>query len=177
MIQLSSVLLFAVVIFAVIGYLRGFDKEIICTAGVVLAIFTLVQFEPFLADVSDGASNPPATLFYIQALILLVITFFAYQTPPERFVALRAKKSKARDIFQTRALGLLTGAFNGYLVFGSLWYFLDTKNYPLRQISPPPLGSTSADFVGSLPLAWLLQGNLLTLLVIGLFLYILIAII
>jgi len=176
MIQLSSVLWLAIFTFGVIGYLRGFDKELIALSGVILSIFSLVQFNSFFVSVTAGAGNPPRTLFYIQAAIILIVTFFAYQTPPERFAKLRRSRG-ARDLLQTRLLGVLTGGFNGYMVFGSLWYYLHEKGYPLTSILPPAPDSASAGMIDILPLAWLLSGNLLTLFVIGLFLFILIAII
>ncbi|NJL95402.1 MAG: hypothetical protein HC915_17610 [Anaerolineae bacterium] len=71
----------------------------------------------------------------------------------------------------------MTGGFNGYLVIGSLWYFMHVLGYPFSTVLAPAPGSASAGLVESLPLSWLLDGNLLTLLVVGLFLFILIAII
>jgi len=175
MIQLSSILYLAIFTFGIIGYLRGFDKELIALAGIVLSIFTLVQFNTFFTSVAAGAGNPNRTLFYFQAFVILTVTFFAYQTPPGRFVVSGGRR--ARDRLQSQLLGGLAGGFNGYMVFGTLWYYLDEKGYPLDSITPPTLGTSSADLIDALPLTWLLQGNLLTLLVIGLFLFILIAII
>ncbi|NDJ85742.1 MAG: hypothetical protein GYB66_07640, partial [Chloroflexi bacterium] len=72
----------------------------------------------------------------------------------------------------------LMGGFNAYLVFGSLWYFMDQLGYPLSpQITAPSPNSSSADMVSNLPLVWMQEGNLLTIFVIALFLFILIAII
>ncbi|NJL95401.1 MAG: hypothetical protein HC915_17605 [Anaerolineae bacterium] len=48
MIQLATVLYLGVFTFGVIGYLRGFDKELVALSGVVLALFVLVQFQGFL---------------------------------------------------------------------------------------------------------------------------------
>ena len=177
MVQLISVLYLAIFTFAVIGYLRGFDKELIAMSGIVLAIFSLVQFNDFFISVTSGAGNPQRTLFYIQAFMILAVTFFAYQTPPERFAKLRSGSRSRRDALQNRLLGVLMGGFNGYMAFGSIWYYLDINGYPLTSIQAPVLNTASANFVGNLPLAWLLSGNLLTLFVIGLFLFILIAII
>lgn len=176
MIQLSSVLWLTIFTFALIGYLRGFDKELIATSGIVLALFTLVQFNDFLVTLTSGAGNPLQALFYLQAILVLVVTFFAYQTPTDR-LTIRGSRNRARGETQSRLLGVLTGGFNGYLVFGSLWFYLDEKGYPIDSISPPQIGTASQGLVDSLPLSWLLEGNLLTLLVIGLFLFILIAII
>lgn len=176
MIPLSSVLWLAIFTFAIIGYLRGFDKELVAAAGILLALFTLIQFDEFFASLASSADNPLRSLFYLQAVILLIVTFFAYQTPPGR-LALRGTRFAGRDVMQNRLLGALAGGFNGYLVFGSLWYFLAVKGYPLEQITPPQADSASAGLADNLPLSWLLEGNLLTLFVIGLFLFILIAVI
>lgn len=179
MIQLSSVLWLGIFTFGVIGYLRGFDKELVALSGIILALFTLVQFNSFFESVAANADNPGRTLFYLQTIILLAVTFFAYQTPPEKFINITSKRS-GRDALQTHILGILTGAFNGYLVIGSIWYFLDIKGYPLESVTRPLDGTASAasfDLIDNLPLNWLLEGNILTLLVIGLFLFILIAII
>lgn len=177
MIQLSSVLFLVILTFAIIGYLRGFDKELVSLSGIMLALFVLAQFEQFFINLTATAENPARVLFNVQAAILLIVTFFAYQTPPGRLSQVVTTGRSARDVFQNRMLGVLTGGFNGYMVFGSLWFFLHEKGYPLDSVRPPTLGTTSADLVDMLPLTWLLDGNLLTLFVIGLFLYILIAII
>jgi uncharacterized membrane protein required for colicin V production len=178
MIQLATVFWLAILVFALIGYLRGFDKELVSTSGIVLSLFILVQFDDFFRTITEGAGNPARTLLYVQAGIILIVTFFAYQTVPDRLAAIRKNPPKSnRDGLQTRMLGVLTGGFNGYLVFGSLWYYMDEKAYPLESIRAPLAETASAALVGSLPLAWLLQGNLLTLLVIGLFLFILIAVV
>ncbi len=175
MIQLSSILLLAMFVFAIIGYLRGFDKELIAMAGIMLALFTLQQFESFFENLTaDSGAN---TRFYLQALVLLLVTFFAYQTPPGRFSKMAGDRRKARDMLQNRLLGVLTGGFNGYVVFGSLWWFLDDLGYPLASIQAPLPDSASVAWLDNLPQSWLLEGNLLTLFVIGLFLFILIAII
>ena len=176
MIQLSSVLWLTIFTFSVIGFLRGFDKELIATSGIVLALFTLVQFNDFLVTLTSGAGNPQRALFYLQAVVVLLVTFFAYQTPTDRLTR-TGSRGRARNQTQSRLLGVITGGINGYLVFGSLWFYLDEKGYPIDSISQPDFGTASAGLVSSLPLAWLQEGNLLTLLVIGLFLFILIAII
>ncbi len=176
MIQLSSVLWLAIFTFAIIGYLRGFDKELVAASGILLALFTLVQFDEFFTSLTSSADNPLRSLFYLQSVILLIVTFFAYQTPPGR-LSLRESRFMGRDVMQNKLLGALAGGFNGYMVFGSLWYFMAIKNYPLDTITPPQAGTSSAGLADNLPLSWLLEGNLLTLFVIGLFLFILIAVI
>jgi hypothetical protein len=85
-------------------------------------------------------------------------------------------------------LGGLMGFVNGYLIMGTLWYFLDINRisdgnlYPLDPyvVAPPP-GSPSAEVLSTLPLYVLGggpagSGDLLALAVIALFLVVLVVI-
>jgi hypothetical protein len=176
MISLGSFLWFMIILFAVVGFLRGFSKEFVALAGIILALFTLVQFESFFDNLGRGSGSEQ--VFYVKALFLLVVTFFSYQTPPERVTPSRRRGRDNRDEWQSRILGGLVGGFNAYLVFGSLWYFMEQLAYPLSpNVTPPSPNSSSAEMVSNLPLVWMQEGNLLTLAVIVLFLFILIAII
>lgn len=177
MIQLSSFLWMMVFVFAVIGYMRGWTKELIATAGIVLALFTLKQFEALVIDpLTDGRQEPK---FYLQATILLLLAFFAYQTPPERLARGGAIRNP-RESLQDGILGALVGAFNGYLLIGSLWWYMDNLEYPLSPfITPVAPGSASADLVDALPLSWMLtaDGGLLSLVMIALFIFVIVAIV
>ncbi len=164
-----------VILFAVIGYVRGSAKEIIALAGIVLSLFVLEQFrDVLLSPLVAGAGLEQQ--FYLYAGILLMITFFAYQTP-ERFERVQRTRG-TREGLQEGLLGALLGGFNAYLLFGSLWFYMDNLLYPLSpDVMAPPLGSASAAMVQQLPLVWLLEGNLLTLLVVVLFLFVLIVLV
>lgn len=180
MMQLSSVLWMFTLMFAAIGFLRGWTREVVATAGIILALFTQQQFSSLLFDpLTAGAT--PETHFYLYAGILIVITFFAYQTPTHAYRLSEGRLwGSRREGLQERLLGTVLGAFNGYLVFGSLWYYLDAYNYPFYPyfIAPAP-NSPSAQLVASnlLPLSWLVQGNLLTIAVVVLFLFVIVAMI
>ena len=180
MMQLSSVLVMFVVMFAAIGFLRGWTREIVATAGIVLALFTQQQFSSIIFDPLTAGAGPEAR-FYLYSGILIVITFFAYQTPHHAARMSEGRLwSSRRDNLQERLLGTALGMVNGYLVFGSLWYYLDVLNYPLYPyFMAPTLNSPSAQLVASgvLPLTWLVQGNLLTFAVIVLFLFVIVAMI
>lgn len=176
MIQLSIFLWGMVALFGLIGFVRGWTKEIIALTGVVLALFTLEQFdEAFLQTLTAGAE--PSQQFYLFSGILMLITFFAYQTP-ERFEKRVARNKKLREGLQEGLLGAMIGAINGYLIFGGLWYYMRNLGYPLAPNIPPPLaGTASAAMETNLPLDWLLAGNLLTILVVALFLFIIVVLI
>ena len=180
MMQLSSVLVMFVTMFASIGFLRGWTREIVATAGIVLALFTQQQFSSIIFDPLTAGSGPEPR-FYLYGGILAIITFFAYQTPHHAARLSEGRLwSSRRDNLQERLLGTLLGGINGYLVFGSLWYYLDVLNYPFYPyFIAPSLNSPSAQLISSglLPLTWLVQGNLLTFAVIVLFLFVIVAMI
>lgn len=122
--------------------------------------------------------------FSIQSFIFLLIVFFAYQT---RALAQRAGRRNNREELQTKVLGGIVGAANGYLISGTLWFFMDYQGdgliqaYPLSPlVTAPQPGSVSADMVANLPV-YLLTGNgadgaLLSLVVVVLFVVVLILI-
>ncbi len=177
MIQLSSFMIMMIGLFGIIGFLRGWVKELIATAGIVLALFAIRQLEPLLIDpLTDNEQTPK---FYLEAIFLLGMAFFAYQTPPETLS--RGKKgSSNREGFQDGVLGTLVGMFNGYLVIGSLWYYMDVLEYPLSpHIAAAAPNTPSADLIDILPLTWMLtgDGSLLSIMMIGLFVFVIVAVI
>ena len=180
MIQLSSFFLLMISMFSVIGFMRGWTKELIATAGIVLALFTLKQFESLLIDpLTQGKQD---SKFYLQAGVLLLMAFFAYQTPPEALTRTSGRRGSTsnREGFQDGVLGALVGLWNGYLLFGSLWWYMDNLEYPLSpHIIPVDPGSTSASFVNALPLSWMLggDGGLLSLMMVALFVFVIVVVI
>jgi hypothetical protein len=181
MIQLSALLWLMAFVFSVIGYMRGLAKELISLAGIVLALFTLFQFDNLLRGVLLQ-NVPGQQRFVIQIVIFLGIVFFAYQT---RALGRRLnvpQGGEGRDQLQTTVLGALVGFINGYLIFGSIWYFMHINDYPLQPfIAAPPAGSTSASTIGALPLYLLAggptgDGGLLSLIMIVLFVLVLVLI-
>lgn len=180
MMELSFFLELCIAFFTVVGYLRGIYREFVGLAGIVLTLFVLTEFGWVLNLIIGGSS--PAQRFTVEALILILFTFFSYQQAPGTFAPryYRNPRTGAPRLpdevgWQTRLLGALFGGINGYLVVGSLWYMMDQLQYPLSSLFlQPALGSSSANFVNMLPLVWLQQGNLLVWLVAGLFLIIIV---
>ncbi|GAB4569202.1 MAG: hypothetical protein Kow0077_01340 [Anaerolineae bacterium] len=177
MIQLSTVLYGMVALFAVVGFQRGWTKEMIASTGIVLALFTIEQFKDvFLEPLTVGAD--PAQKFYFYSAILLLITFFAYQTPDRFEKQTRRRKHFREGGLQEGLLGGVLGSLNGYLVVGSLWYYLRIFGYPLAPNVTSPLPGTISEVMQyNLPLDWLLDGNLLTLILVLLFLFVIVVLI
>ena len=175
MIQLALLVYLLAAFFAYVGWLRGWTKEIISLAGVTLGIFALWQFRTLITQTLFG-DLPTWQVFYIQAFLFIAIVFFAYQT---RGLAERANRREDREELQSKVLGGIVGALNGYLIGGTVWYFLDSAAYPLSPlVVAPSAGSSSAAMVNNLPVYILTagDGNLLSLMVVVLFVVVLVLI-
>ena len=179
MIELSAVLVLMAIFFAFVGFLRGWNREIVSTAGVVLGLFALFQFDALLRG-TLLANVSRDQVFLVQAGLFIAIVFFAYQT--RSVMGADLARQQGRDNLQESVLGGLLGALNGYLIWGSLWYFMDINEYPLAPyvVAPSP-GSPSAQTQSILPLVLLGggpagNGDLLAVAVIILFVFVLILI-
>jgi hypothetical protein len=181
MIQLAAFMWAMALIFSYIGFGRGWNKEMIATSGIILGLFALFQFDDVLTELFIAI--PPEQAFLIRSALFAFVVFFAYQT--RALIGTDAKKPRSaegRDNLQSSVLGGIIGFINGYLIWGSLWYFMHVTDYPLDPYIAAPLpDSYSAEFVNSLPLYILGggptgDGDLLAAAVIVLFLIVLIVI-
>ncbi|OGN88503.1 MAG: hypothetical protein A2Y88_00785 [Chloroflexi bacterium RBG_13_48_10] len=158
MVYLNFIFFCFVVIFAVIGAMRGWAKEMMVTASAVLALFILTVLETYVKGLEQSFASPGSSAqFYLRVAIILLLTFFGYQTPNlpkvggERF---------ARERLQDSLLGIFLGALNGYLIIGSIWYFLSEANYQtISYIIPPDPnsipGQAAIKLLGWMAPAWL----------------------
>lgn len=187
MVELGLIMYLMIGFFGYLGVQRGWTKELIAMAGIILALFALFQFDNTLRVVLLGGL-PNDQRFYVQLALFLAVVFFAYQT--RALVGGDAQRARSgqdgRDPLQTKVLGAIAGGANGYLVFGTLWYLLDvnrlpTGQYPLDPFVVAPLaGTPSAGTIPNLPLYLLTNngtsGEFLSLLVILLFIWVLVMI-
>ena len=147
-----------VVLFGLIGSLRGWAKEIIVAFSVVLALFVehvLIHFVLPLIGITFG-SLPQAGQFYAKAVLFIIITVFGYASPT---ISSHLASKVARERLQDFLLGFFLGLLNGFLVIGSLLSFLNSAGYGITAedpvgiggIVPPAAGSSSAELMESLP--------------------------
>jgi len=149
-IQLSSLMWTLGIFFAIIGFLRGWVKELVATAGLVLALFTIFQFDGLLRG-TVFVTLPRSQIFLLQMGFFFAVAFIVYQTQDIG----GAERRDERDI-QAGLIGTVIGFLNGYLIGGSLWYFLDINEYPLEQfVIAPAADSASAQSVNLIPLVLL----------------------
>ncbi|MDX1615832.1 MAG: CvpA family protein [Candidatus Promineifilaceae bacterium] len=132
MIALQAFFWVMVIFFALIGAMRGWSKEVIAMAGLILSLFAINTFGGTLVRLVSGVGSDGLptdivdqmrTQFYLLALIHVGIAFFSYQG-----VALVGGRLSGRERFQERLLGMIFGALNGYLIVGTLWSFLEYQS-------------------------------------------------
>jgi uncharacterized membrane protein required for colicin V production len=158
MVYLSFIFFCFVVLFAVIGAMRGWAKEMMVTASAVLALFIITVLETYVQGITETFAMPGSPeQFGMRVAIIVILTFFGYQTPNlpriggERF---------ARERFQDSFLGIFLGALNGYLIVGSIWYFLAQANYQVTSLIIPPdpntiPGQAAIKMISFMAPAWL----------------------
>jgi uncharacterized membrane protein required for colicin V production len=133
MVELSFVFYMFVFIFAIIGGMRGWAKEVLVGFSVILALFVLTVLYRYLGFVNEFLGSDSALKFYVDSIIVIVLAFFGYETPRlERFKAV-VRREKIQDIL----LGIVFGGVNGYLIVGSIWYFLDQAGYFFSFVTAP----------------------------------------
>lgn len=149
MIQLYSLMWILAAFGAVLGFLRGWNKEVIATAGIALSMFVLFQIDAlFRGTALLFLERDQAAL--VQIVTFLVIVFMSYRN---RSLARDARRSNRDDRISAGILGGILGLVNGYLIGGALWYFLDINEYPFYPMIMMPGGNTpSAQAIDSIPL-------------------------
>ena len=142
MISLNVLLIFFIILFAVIGAMRGWSKELLVSSAVLLTIFILTIFEKYIPIYKNNiATQSASTLLWVRLALLGGLVMFAYQTP--NIPRLSTSDRFMRHYLQDGILGLVFGALNGYLIFGTIWYYLHAAGYPFEDfIIAPEAGST-----------------------------------
>lgn len=151
MISLHIVFYLMILFFALIGYLRGWQREVIALTGLVASIAFLSTFGQEVINlwpsaaitegmVPEAISRANQARFWIQAIIHSAIAFFSYQmvTRLADQVARGRLGDRVRANLEKRIVGSLIGATNGYLFVGTLWAFLEYVVTPTGYQQLPP---------------------------------------
>ncbi|MBK7453984.1 MAG: CvpA family protein [Anaerolineales bacterium] len=121
-----------VVLFAVIGAMRGWAKELLVAFSVITALavnLLLEKYIPLVRDLEDASSS----VCWIRTIILLALVYFGYQT-----VAIARFASKAaRERLQDSLFGAVLGGINGYFVAGTVLFYNHVAGYPYKNIISP----------------------------------------
>jgi len=117
MVSLMVVFYMFVILFSVIGAMRGWAQELLVSFSMILAFFLIIVLETVILNrfaagvIVDGSIQQ----FWLRIVIVIVLTFFGYQTPKITRFAAAVKKDRISDTL----LGFFLGAINGYLVAGN----------------------------------------------------------
>lgn len=159
MISLNVLLTLFILLFALIGAMRGWAKELLVTFSVILAMFSLTVLETYVPFFKETIqTSQPTSVFFIKGGILALLVFAGYQTP--KIPKLVESGRFIRHIVQDTLLGFILGGLNGFLLFGTLWYYLHIAGYPFSFVSAPDAltqtGQAVLRWIGYLPPAWLM---------------------
>lgn len=146
------------IVFILVGYMRGFNKELGVTTMVLLAMFVLIRFGDRIVRWIDralrligmgfiGTPNEDLVRFNIYLLFLLFIVFISYEGETLAFAGTPPKGLAGK------LLNLGAGFLNGYLIVGTIWYYLDFFKYPAQKwgLFKPPLTPFAQSLLPLLP--------------------------
>ena len=135
------VFLVLILLFGIIGIVRGVAKELGVTTMLLAALMVLQltvtmfasQITSFLTQVFGvSPANVPTIVAICSAIFLMVVTFISYEGLTLIFPV------KSTNWF----LGLGIGLINGYLFAGSMWYYLQKAGWPLLNSLVKPVDSS-----------------------------------
>jgi uncharacterized membrane protein required for colicin V production len=138
LVSLTVVFWMYVILFGIIGGMRGWAKELLVSFSVILSLTFISLLEHYIPFVRDLMEKDSVALFWLRTIIVSVLVFFGYQTPNLARFAPKMTREKFQDIL----LGFFIGALNGYLIAGTLWFFMSQAGYPFKTFMAPDPSST-----------------------------------
>jgi hypothetical protein len=157
MISMSAVFFMFLILFGFIGANRGWAKEILVVASVILALAVITLIEQLLGLGRLFANNLNMQ-YWIRMGILIMLVFFGYQSPKVQRIA---KATERRGQIGERLLSFLFGMVSGFFVIGTAWAFSWDAGYPslIDQLAaaPPEIAATIERIHTYLPPVWLNQ--------------------
>ena len=123
-----------VILFGVIGAMRGWAKELLVAFSVILSLALNHVMRKYIPLAANMAETDPS-LFWVRTIILLVLVYFGYQTVVSiPHLASRAAREKLQDTL----FGGIVGGINGYLVSGSILYYVHIADYTFQNVITKP---------------------------------------
>ena len=150
-----------VFIFMLIGLVRGFLRELGVTTILMFLLFFLSQFEPQLDKGMVRVFAVGGRFLPLGNESLLKCIFFLFVIIATSFVSYEGETlafgGQPLRGTQGITLGLLTGFMNGYLIAGSIWYYMHKFGYPLEFLgfSADKLSNLANSIVDFLPITFL----------------------
>jgi uncharacterized membrane protein YfcA len=172
MIAMVTVFAMFLIIFGLIGAVRGWAKEMLIVFSVILALAAISLVEDLLGFKNTLFKNNITLQYWFRSILVSVMVFFGYQSPSlPRFKTATEK----RDRIQDHMLGFVMGVLSGYFVMGTLWAFSSQAQYPLIasyiQGVPPALSQITDQVLNLLPPVWLDQPTTIFIFVVISFIF------
>jgi hypothetical protein len=141
MVSLTAIFSVFIIIFALIGAMRGWSKELLVTSALILGLFINTILDRHIpAYQTMLMMQTPETQFMLRGGAIALLAFFGYQTPQFRFLQPKMVRERLEEIL----LGLIIGGVNGYFLFGTIWYYLEQSGYPTDLVVLPEPGTELA---------------------------------
>jgi len=123
-----------VLLFAVIGAMRGWAKELLVSFSVILSLALNHVLRKYI-PLAQNLAETDTSLFWVRTIILLVLVYFGYQTVVSiPHLASRARRERLQDTL----FGAFLGAINGYLVSGTVLYYVHLTDYAFQNVITKP---------------------------------------
>ena len=129
MMSVVSLFWMYVLLFGIVGAMRGWAKELMVIFSMITALAVNLLLEKYIPLVRD-LDKASSSVFWIRVIILITLVFFGYQTVNLSRFAPKATREKLQDSM----FGAVLGGFNGYLVAGSVLFYNHMANYPYPNI-------------------------------------------
>ncbi len=149
MVSLLVVFFMFVVLFGIIGGIRGWAKELLVIFSVMVALAFISVIENLVPTLGKLIKSNPGTQFYLRIGIVIILAFFGYQTPK---LSRLARAAERREAIPEMLLGVVFGFLSGYFIIGSLWYFMHQADYPFAPFITRP---KETETMGKEALWWL----------------------
>jgi hypothetical protein len=154
-----------VLIFTLIGLARGFLRELGVTTVMMFLLFFLSRFEPQLDKgmvkiMSANLVSAGDKDLWQCGLFLFVIAAAAFVSYQGETLSFGGQPPRGA---QAVLLGLVTGLLNGYLIAGSIWFYMHKFGYPIAFMgfTAAGLSGFAQGLIDYLPLMFLGQPVLL----------------
>jgi hypothetical protein len=118
----------------VIGAMRGWAKELLVSFSVILALALNHVLRKYI-PLANSMAETDIALFWVRTIVLLVLVYFGYQT----VVSIPHLASRAaRERLQDTLFGGFLGGLNGYLIAGTILYYINVADYPFQNVISKP---------------------------------------
>ena len=133
-----------VFILGTIGLVRGPSKELGVTMALVVMLAVMTQFDALtnvdelpvrvnnalegLGLGSDDVMRQRTMVVFLYSAAICLTAFMAYHGQDTLKFSFDDP-----DGFLGSVVGWLSGALNGYLIFGTIWYYLHQLDYPIQR--------------------------------------------